>query len=111
MTDILKSLIGKQISLVCFGEYVCFVHIGDNDHIRFEGETNLIGGVIANRQLFPEPTGGVLKAIIGKTVESARAEKSEGFALSLEGGLTLRTPAIEGYESVLVSAQGQTLII
>jgi hypothetical protein len=87
------------------------VHIGDNDHVRLEGETNLIGDTTTERQLFPEPARGVLKAIIGKTVESVRVEKGEGFALSLEGGLMLRTAAIEGYETVMVSAESQTLVL
>ena len=106
MTKLSEKLVGKAVTLVCFGEYVGFIHIGDNDHCRIESGAMIVNKDGHRRTLFPERSQGVLASILGANVRSLTIDKA--FSVTLDNGVTITAPLNEGYESVMLSVGGQS---
>jgi len=106
MTKLSEKLVGKAVTLICFGEYVGFIHIGDNDHCRIESGATIVDRDGNQRALFPEPSQGALASILGANVRSITIDKA--FSASLDNGSIITAPLQEGYESIMLSVGGQS---
>lgn len=108
MTEFLEKLASQDITLVCFGEYVGFIHFGVDDHCRIEGEAVIVSNKGGEVALFPEPALGALPMVLGKKIESVRID--ENFNILLENGHIVRATLSRGYESVTLKIDGQSRI-
>ena len=79
---------------------------GDNDHCRIESGAMIVNKDGHRRTLFPEPSQGVLASILGANVRSLTIDKA--FSVTLDNGVTITAPLNEGYESVMLSVDGQS---
>ncbi|MDK2761042.1 MAG: hypothetical protein KYX64_06750 [Sphingopyxis sp.] len=106
MTKLSEKLVGKAITLVCFGEYVGFIHMGDKDHCRIESETVIIGKGGNEHALFPEPAQGALPLVLGAKVEAIAIDNT--VTISLDNGHKIRAALTDGYETIMLSVDGQS---
>lgn len=107
MTKSFENLMGKEINLVCFGEYVGFIHIGGNDHFRIESDTVIVGPDGSERIIFPEPELGTLSSILGSKIKSAKF--SNFFRLFLDNDSIIKVSINDGYESLMISIDGKSV--
>lgn len=108
MSKLSEKLVGKPITLICFGEYVGFIHVGDHDHCRIESETVLINSEGFHRAIFPEPDHGVLSSMLGSTVKAVSIGKT--IDLILNCGSIIQVNLKHGYESVMLNVGGDSEI-
>lgn len=99
-------MVGKAITLVCFGEYVGFIHIGDNDHCRIESEAVIVRSDGEERTVFPEPAQGALSSILGAKVEGISID--ETIRISLDNGFIIKATLTTGYETIMLTVDGQS---
>lgn len=105
MSKLSDILIGQSISLVCFGEYVGFIHFGEDGHCRIETETIVIDESGNERAILPEPSQGVLTLVLGGQVQGIVIDSS--FKIVLDNGSTIKAALMPGYESVTLSVNGE----
>lgn len=103
------SLIGQPITLICFAEYSCYVHLDGENHLRIENETE-VRTVENTYALFPMVEQGAIKALLGHSITSIARSESHVTCV-VEGGVTLSTRRSLGYESVLASISGRTTVL
>lgn len=106
MTIFSEKLVGKEVTLVCFGEYVGFIHFGDEVHCRIETEAVIVCENGSEICLFPDPAPGALPLIVGKTVKSVSVD--ERFRVFFDTDVIVQATLNEGYESVMLNSKDQT---
>ena len=106
MTILSEKLVGKEVTLVCFGEYVGFIHFGDEVRCRIETEAVIVCENGSEICLFPDPAKGALPLIVGKTVKSVSID--ERVRILFDEGSLIQAALNVGYESVTLDIEDQT---
>jgi hypothetical protein len=98
MAELANKLVGKTVSLICFGEYVAFIHFGESDHCRIESEAMLIDSAGNNFKLFPVPTHEAILMPLGLEVNDIIIDNNITIQLSNEINIIISLS--DGYESM-----------
>ncbi len=97
---------GRQITMICFAEYACYVHL-NGDHLRIESNSTFITDA-GEYELFPKVDNHALGHLLGKSILRVD-EISDALVLETEDG-TLRTQFNEAYESVMLVIDGEMIV-
>ena len=102
------KLTDRRITMVCYAEFSCYVHIGDRDHIRFEASTKVTAGE-CTYDLFPEVDYRALKVLLGSSIKDIK-QQADAFELETDKG-SIITKLSTGYESIMVVMDGITVTV
>jgi hypothetical protein len=97
----------RQITMICFAEYSCYVHLGEKDHLRIESQAKFVKED-STYELFPRVDSRALECLLGKEIVRVK-EDERAVMLEIEGGgLWIRLD--DGYESLMIVIGGKTLV-
>jgi hypothetical protein len=104
-----ERVTGSRVTLVCFAEYSCYIHLDGGSHIRIESSASLVCQD-EKLALFPDTNGASINALLGKEVVSVEISR-DALILSLSDDALLRIAIDVGYESVTVETETGTSIL
>jgi len=106
----MNEIVGKRINMICFSEFVNYIHFDEKTHIRVESSSYLYNDKSEKTGLFPFPSGNSIEALMGNRIN--------GFSISediikfdIENGLELIIELNYGYESVSINVDGNVEVI